>query len=102
MTTKAELLRVILCNCKNCMGGYEGEILKCSAPDCELFPYRMGKDPKPNRTKSEIMKKRMATIGKKENVGTSGVKGIDLPYIAQQGAEYEGRDNVIRMHRMSQ
>ena len=58
MTTKAELLKVIRRECLNCVGGYDGEVLRCTSPNCELFPYRMGKDPNPNRVKSELMKAR--------------------------------------------
>jgi len=58
MTTKAELLKVIRRECLNCVGGYDGEVLRCTSPNCELFPYRMGKDPNPNLVKSELMKAR--------------------------------------------
>lgn len=58
MTTKSELLKVIRKNCIECMGGYDGEVFRCTAPKCEMFDYRMGKDPRPNRAKSEMMKAR--------------------------------------------
>lgn len=31
--------------CRECMGGALGEIEKCSAPECPLWPFRSGKNP---------------------------------------------------------
>jgi len=63
MTTKVELLRVIRKNCISCMGGYEIEITKCTAPDCPLFDYRMGKDPRPNPNKVRMAIERTGRNG---------------------------------------
>ena len=63
MTTKAELLKVIRQQCKNCMGGYENEIPICTAPKCSLFPYRMGKDPNPNPNKVKMGKEQALKYG---------------------------------------
>ena len=57
MTTKAELLKVIRRECINCMGGYIDEVSKCTTPKCELFDYRMGKDPRPNKNKVRMGEK---------------------------------------------
>ena len=67
MTTKGELLKIIRANCVSCMGGYEIEVAKCSAPNCDLFHFRMGKDPWPNPRKSEMAKERAAKFGFKAN-----------------------------------
>jgi len=31
--------------CVSCMGGYVGEVGSCTAKDCALYPFRMGKNP---------------------------------------------------------
>ena len=60
MTTKAHILRTIALQCQECMGSekardfeYSEEhrniVKDCTAPDCLLFPYRLGRDPKPTR-----------------------------------------------------
>ena len=33
--------------CKDCCAGYLGEIKECPITDCSLWPYRMGRRPKP-------------------------------------------------------
>ena len=38
----SKLLRVIRLNCIECCGGERGEVAKCTAPKCRLFPYRLG------------------------------------------------------------
>jgi len=56
MTTKGELLKVVKLQCQECMGSTvarNGEydqtaanlVEGCTAPECRLFPYRVGKDP---------------------------------------------------------
>lgn len=45
MTTKSEMLKTIRRNCILCMGNQPSLVEGCTSPDCELFPYRMGKDP---------------------------------------------------------
>ena len=49
MTTKAQLLKVIRRNCCSCMGDQPTLVEGCTSPECEMFPFRMGKDP--NRSK---------------------------------------------------
>jgi len=68
MTTKAELLKVIRTNCVSCMGGYEIEVAKCTSPNCDLFSFRMGKDPWPNQKKSEMARERATKFGFKPTV----------------------------------
>jgi len=68
MTTKAELLKVIKLECQNCMGspvarkgeldGEAGNLVKiCTASDCNLYPYRMGRDPAPSKKRVAMGKK---------------------------------------------
>jgi len=47
--TKAKILRVIRQFCLECMGGSVVEIENCTAPKCQLFDFRRGKDPMPSR-----------------------------------------------------
>lgn len=39
------LLKVIRKKCLDCAGNSEAEIRRCTAVSCELWPYRMGKNP---------------------------------------------------------
>lgn len=39
------LLKVMRAFCMDCMGGSMSEIKKCTSIGCDLWPYRMGKDP---------------------------------------------------------
>ena len=47
MTTKAKILEDIRNKCLDCCVGQVGEVRKCVAYTCPLWPYRMGKDPEP-------------------------------------------------------
>jgi hypothetical protein len=42
-------LRVIRAKCVDCCAGQPGEVRKCVATTCPLWPYRMGTDPFTNR-----------------------------------------------------
>ncbi|MAI61991.1 MAG: hypothetical protein CBB87_05790 [Micavibrio sp. TMED27] len=43
--TKKPLLKVIRKKCIDCCAGKYSEVQKCAAKDCDLWPYRMGKNP---------------------------------------------------------
>jgi hypothetical protein len=62
MTTKATILSTIRQHCLECMGGSPKEVELCTAPNCNLFKFRFGKDPNPNRSKVEQGKKSMANF----------------------------------------
>ena len=49
MTTKAKILKTIREYCVNCSGGVREEVARCTVTNCELYEYRMGKDPRPAR-----------------------------------------------------
>lgn len=49
MTTKRDILSTIRDKCIDCCCGSLGEVKKCSAQTCHLWPFRMGKDPNPSR-----------------------------------------------------
>lgn len=60
MTTKAELLKVVRLQCEECMGSAVARkrefsqearnlVMGCTAPECSLFPFRLGKDPWPKK-----------------------------------------------------
>lgn len=62
MTTKAGLLRVIKLQCQECMGSTRARdgdldngaallVEGCTAPECPLFDYRNGADPRPSVSK---------------------------------------------------
>lgn len=57
--TKKQILQAIRDTCIDCMAGQLGEIRICTCEKtCPLWPFRMGTDPEPNKTKSEATKKR--------------------------------------------
>ena len=67
MTTKGELLRAIRINCGVCMGmsgddfgaGFpEADVAGCTSPDCQMFEFRFGKDPYPDKTRSRLMQEK--------------------------------------------
>jgi hypothetical protein len=58
MSSKTDLLRAIRQQCIECMGFKIIEIPLCTSPKCSLYPYRSGKDPMPNKSKSEAAKRR--------------------------------------------
>ena len=43
--TNDPLAKIIRKKCLNCCGFQASEVRKCVATDCELWPYRMGKNP---------------------------------------------------------
>lgn len=51
MTTKKRMLTVIHGYCVECLGGHVQDVAICTAPKCQLFPFRMGRDPNPCTTK---------------------------------------------------
>ena len=55
MTTKAQILKTIRAYCIGCSGGSEKEVAYCTVKKCELYEYRMGKDPRPARSGPRIM-----------------------------------------------
>ncbi len=46
--SKKHILSMIRKHCLFCMGDQIQAVNKCVSTDCELYPYRMGKDPSPN------------------------------------------------------
>ena len=55
MTTKAQILKTIRAYCIGCSGGSEKEVAHCTIKTCELYEYRMGKDPRPIRSGPKVV-----------------------------------------------
>ena len=53
MTTKNQLLQAIRRNCLKCLGNSRIEVENCSMSDCELRPFRFGKDPEPSKRRGK-------------------------------------------------
>ncbi len=49
MTTKATILRAIHANCIDCAGGSPVEVRRCALRTCQLWEFRLGRDPQPSR-----------------------------------------------------
>ena len=43
--SKKPLLKIIRSKCLDCCGGEHLEVRLCQHTDCDLWPYRMGKNP---------------------------------------------------------
>ena len=55
MTTKAQILKTIRAYCVGCSDGSEKEVALCTVKKCELYEFRMGKDPRPARSGPKVM-----------------------------------------------
>lgn len=55
MTTKAQILKAIRAYCIGCSGGSEKEVSLCTIKNCELYQFRMGKDPNPARSGPKVV-----------------------------------------------
>jgi len=51
MTTKAALLQSVRDKCLDCCCYQPGEVRKCPARACPLWPFRFGRDPEPSPTR---------------------------------------------------
>jgi hypothetical protein len=49
MTTKADILHAIRQTCLDCSCYQPSEVRNCHLTTCDLWPYRMGRDPDPSR-----------------------------------------------------
>jgi len=55
MTTKKRILHAIREHCIDCCGGSKEEVRLCTVSDCALYPFRLGKDPKPARKGPKVV-----------------------------------------------
>ena len=77
--TKSELLKVIRAHCLDCCCGEVGEVKQCGCPNCNLYPYRFGKDP----TKKELSPAQVEEYKKNLlNFGKKSAKTSDLEVLA--------------------
>ncbi len=51
MTTKADILQTIRHKCLDCCCFQPGEVRECLVSTCGLWPYRLGRDPEPSRSR---------------------------------------------------
>ena len=51
MTTKAEILQAIRRKCLDCSCFQPSEVRECPVSTCDLWPYRLGRDPDPSRSR---------------------------------------------------
>ncbi len=51
MTTKADILQAIRHKCLDCCCFQPGEVRECPVSTCGLWPYRLGRDPEPSRSR---------------------------------------------------
>lgn len=63
MANKNSPLYRIRKHCLDCMGGSYREVERCSATDCALYPFRMGKNP--FRAKREMTEEQRAAAAER-------------------------------------
>ncbi len=51
MTTKSEVLQAVRRKCLDCCCFQPAEVRECPVSTCGLWPYRLGRDPEPSRTR---------------------------------------------------
>ena len=51
MTTKADILQAIRRKCLDCSCFQPSEVRECPLSTCDLWPYRLGRDPYPSRSR---------------------------------------------------
>lgn len=51
MTTKAAILQAIRQKCLDCSCYQPAEVRNCHLTRCDLWPFRMGRDPEPGRAR---------------------------------------------------
>jgi hypothetical protein len=71
MTTKATILQAIRRKCLDCTCSQPVEIRECPVSTCGLWPYRLGQDPEPSRTRG-FAKSAVYTDGFPESSSPSG------------------------------
>ena len=51
MTTKADILQAIRQKCLDCSYFQPSEVRECPVTTCDLWPFRLGRDPAPSHTR---------------------------------------------------
>ena len=51
MTTKADILQAIRRKCLDCSCFQPSEVRECLLSTCDLWPFRLGRDPDPSRSR---------------------------------------------------
>ena len=51
MTTKADILQAIRRKCLDCSCFQPAEVRECPVSTCDLWPFRLGRDPDPSRSR---------------------------------------------------
>ena len=69
-------IKAIRCFCIDCMGGQAREVKDCTAPNCPLYAFRMGKNPYPTRQYTEEQRQAMAERMKKVNEARKANKKV--------------------------
>lgn len=70
MTTKAELLRAVKAKCLDCCCYQPSEVRQCTSQRCDLWLYRLGRDPNPSRRGvPQNLPSGRAKLAKESNLG---------------------------------
>ncbi len=51
MTTKADILQAVRRKCLDCSCFQPAEVRECPVSTCDLWPFRLGRDPDPSRSR---------------------------------------------------
>ena len=80
--TKSEILKVIRAHCIDCCCDQPNEVKNCGCVNCNLYPFRFGKDPNPRVLSPEEKARRaeimMANIKKRQILKAEGGAEDDI------------------------
>ena len=103
MTTKAGILNAIRAKCMDCSCFQPSEIRNCLVTRCELWPYRMGRDPEPGQARGCAKPSLGRSNGSEEGAGlvsgsmtTSTSKESPLPRNHSGQGEAVQRQRLVR------
>jgi len=73
---KRRPMAAIRAHCLECCGGSSKEVEQCTAPGCNLYPYRFGKDP--NRAPASEKQREAARQNVRKALNTPRDRGENL------------------------
>ena len=74
MTTKAEILHAIRQKCLDCSCYQPSEVRECRLTACSLWPFRLGRDPEPSRSRGFAKR-----VGYTEGLAEDAPRSTTLP-----------------------
>ena len=83
---RKSLIKTVRAHCIDCSGGQSSEVKSCQCKICNLYPYRMGRDP--------FRQKRVLSEAQKNQVRINLQKGRDNAKTSATSEDFELRMDV--------